>query len=600
MFNIAPAIADSLALHTVAIALFGVSLKRGGLRRGLAASAVAAIVAWSLAAQTFLVLAVPIALTVALGLIVAMPREARWKRVGLALAPTAIVLAVGGAAYALGIMTNTAAMMFPAEMNHAVPRTAYMISILFQHEAHGWMGPALAGAAAFGLVTGLARRDGRRTFVIVAFALTPHLMAVVAFLATSGTWVYPVPLYFELGQWPLYALLGVAGLAWLMRLLAAGVVWAVARIAAFCRGPEPLRKARVDAVPMRLAGATPGLPALRNGRWHLWVAAGGLVAVAVAVHVQPQVPRNDNFGHPPVANRMTDIMARDIGLTKAGTFRGYEATFAGYGGPDGLPADHITQVVHDDKVVKAMGNTMRDVYLWYFDIPTIDEYNPLTSPAFYAVVSRLLSRPRDNQTRNDLMLSRPNLGLLASLGVRYVVADEMLPAPAVQVSAVAIDGVRPLQLYDLPRPNVGDYSPAMPIVVSSATTALAEMGRKDFDFGRQVVLFSDVGGPLVAASRARVDVVVDGYMVEAASAGRSLLLLPIQYSHCIHVDTLRGAPPRLVRANLAQAGLVFEGETAVRLSPRPGIVDNPWCRLDDAREMRALGLANIGTGGTEF
>jgi hypothetical protein len=132
------------------------------------------------------------------------------------------------------------------------------------------------------------------------------------------------------------------------------------------------------------------------------------------------------------------------------------------------------------------------------------------------------------------------------------------------------------------------------VVVSTAAEALAKMAHADFDYRRRVVLFSGVGVPLVPVLRARLDVTVDGYRLEAESAGQSILLLPLQYSQCMEVETLHGEAPRLLRANLAQAALLFDRETSVHLLTQLDIFRNSWCRFDDAREALQFGIKEIG------
>jgi hypothetical protein len=89
---------------------------------------------------------------------------------------------------------------------------------------------------------------------------------------------------------------------------------------------------------------------------------------------------------------------------------------------------------------------------------------------------------------------------------------------------------------------------------------------------------------------------VDGYGIQAQSPSRSLLLLPIQFSNCIKVESPSGDAPRLLRANLAQAALVFEGQIDIRLRARADIFGRSWCRHQDAGDARRINLKSIGRG----
>lgn len=581
IFNIGPNMAEAFAAHTAAVACFGFALRGSLARRLLAGTTLATLVLWSMATQpTYLVALAPFALAMATGMILTIPEPRfRTRRMIVALIPLAVVLALGGMAYLLGVMTNTAAAMFGHEMNQTIPRLASLVSIAFQGPVHGWLGPALVAAAGVGLVVNLATPPGgaggaremsvpqpfhhglagavgaKRRAMIAVLAVLSQVVIAAVFLATSGSWTFPVPYYFEIEFWPLYGL------------------YAAEALILF----------------------TAVMPRLRPKQKAAAAAAFAIAAGAAFVHLQPNIPRNDGFGRRPATNQFTTIMARDLGLTPGGQFKGYAATFAGYGGAEGPPADWITLVLNDDKVVRATGNFLRMAALWHFNIPTLEEYQPLTSPAYYAVTSRLLSRPQDRQTRNIPMLSKPHLPLLRSMGVSHVITDEALPE-GVERARMQVDGLLPIRLYELSDPNRGDYSPNEAVVVPTAAEALNEMSRDGFDFRRQIVLFADPGGALVPASSARLEVVVDGYRIAAQSPGRSLLLLPIQFSHCMRVEAPAGTPPRLLRANLAQTALLFEGQIDIRLRIRAELFSGSWCRLQDAGDARRMDLRSIERG----
>ena len=87
-----------------------------------------------------------------------------------------------------------------------------------------------------------------------------------------------------------------------------------------------------------------------------------------------------------------------------------------------------------------------------------------------------------------------------------------------------------------------------------------------------------------------------GYIhVQARSRGTSLLLLPLQYSHCLQLETddTSDSPPRLIRVNLMQAGLVFAKSFEGRLRFANGSFANPYGRIQDYFEMKAFGLHQI-------
>ena len=89
----------------------------------------------------------------------------------------------------------------------------------------------------------------------------------------------------------------------------------------------------------------------------------------------------------------------------------------------------------------------------------------------------------------------------------------------------------------------------------------------------------------------RSDLVVErgGYRVNADSPGTSLLVLPIEYSHCLRPDLISSVAtrPRLLRANLAMAAILFTAHIEGTLLLRYGPLSSA-CRMEDWREADAL------------
>ena len=80
-----------------------------------------------------------------------------------------------------------------------------------------------------------------------------------------------------------------------------------------------------------------------------------------------------------------------------------------------------------------------------------------------------------------------------------------------------------------------------------------------------------------------------GLSLRASSVGESLLVLPVQYSHCWQ---LRDAPnATLFRANLMQLGIRFKGELKAQLRQVFGPVWHSHCRILDARDMERLRIS---------
>ena len=156
-----------------------------------------------------------------------------------------------------------------------------------------------------------------------------------------------------------------------------------------------------------------------------------------------------------------------------------------------------------------------------------------------------------------------------------------------QPATARLNSGRKFLLYEFKNPNVGHYSPTSAIKVLSAPKMIDRMSEDDFDFARTVLVQEDINVPLVKASRSRMDVIRGGVRVRGSSSGTSILLLPMQYSHCLALESNGDA--RLIRADFLFAGLVFSGniEAKIKLSLSPL---NPRCHSADKADLANLGV----------
>ena len=105
--------------------------------------------------------------------------------------------------------------------------------------------------------------------------------------------------------------------------------------------------------------------------------------------------------------------------------------------------------------------------------------------------------------------------------------------------------------------------------------------------------------PLVTGISSELRVFRDRLVVTAESAGTSLLVLPLEFSHCLDLRVTSGAPVRLLRANINQAALLLSGRSQSRsfgIATRLGISDVAYttskmrvpcsCPMSDGRTDR--------------
>jgi hypothetical protein len=95
---------------------------------------------------------------------------------------------------------------------------------------------------------------------------------------------------------------------------------------------------------------------------------------------------------------------------------------------------------------------------------------------------------------------------------------------------------------------------------------------------------------LVSASRSRLFALGDGYRLSASAPGTAMVVLPVQFSHCWQIENMANTdPPRILRANIIQTGVLFKNKVDVRLR----FDFEPWkatCRLLDAGDLTLFGF----------
>ena len=82
------------------------------------------------------------------------------------------------------------------------------------------------------------------------------------------------------------------------------------------------------------------------------------------------------------------------------------------------------------------------------------------------------------------------------------------------------------------------------------------------------------------------------YRLRASSAGRSILLLPVEFSRCLDISDAAGGTPRLFGADLLLTGVLFERQLDARISFHTGPFRNSRCRLDDLADSNSMAMSN--------
>jgi hypothetical protein len=237
--------------------------------------------------------------------------------------------------------------------------------------------------------------------------------------------------------------------------------------------------------------------------------------------------------------------------------------------------------------------------LWAKGIATVHEYSQLATPQAFYTLYAVFQNPVTGHLNGFVPFPGPSWSTyfktLQLFGARYYFADPAHPEIATQAHMAG----HPLttmprrpstgepglwQIYELPRPNIGNYSPTEVVTAESAAELTARMREEKFDFTKQVVLSTPIREPLVAARNMRLSLIRGGLHVSGTSDGTSLVVLPQQFSNCLRA---RDSRVRIVRADLMMTGVIFSDEIDTDILFDYGIF-TPGCRWIDLADLQRL------------
>jgi len=431
---------------------------------------------------------------------------------------------------------------------------------------------------ALGWLLGLLTFCGRARVLVVAGAVTCGALLVeilvYLLLPKNASWSLPLPTYAEQSLFALFLVSAVAGYWGALR---AAALWArnASGWPAILHRPNGVKATSWD----RLAKAA---------------AAFVIVAVVPAAVVNyainrpwwmPDVYNEPWPNEPELAQLLTDNISESIGRP----FRG-AVLFDFY--------SYSIHLTHDN--------------LWIRSVPTIVQYGQLVTPQSTYFNAAVL--------KNDARIMGPNgfmpfvspypevfSRVLPMLGTRYFVVGthwdpfDFIPLayevgqslasqsgyPVIALPQGAHHRVVPTSawyIYELSRPNVGNYSPTQTLTAETGGAAAAIMIQPNFDFTKQVVLSTAIDKSLVPARNMQMSLVRGGLHVSGHSDGTSLVVLPQQFSHCLRA---RDGNVRLVRANLMMTGVIFSGEIDTDILFNYGVF-TPRCRWADISDIKKL------------
>jgi hypothetical protein len=463
-----------------------------------------------------------------------------------------------------------------------------------------------------GLAAGLAEVSGRPRSAQAVYRMSVAVYAGAAlvalwFLHSERTWPGPKPTYMLWYAYPLAALFAVQGIRAVAR-ADRGALFAAARtprgVAAALAIGSLLAWHAFNSSPgwAMLAGAAIAITAswlmMRAGLVRLSNAFLSIALLAALWYQADLIASGRGKSHDALErmamrpNPITEYLGDHAGLAPGARFRGYaDDAYAPPPVPKGFEDDLITRLITDWAGNWELNGNGMKLFNWSMaGIPTLSAYSPYISPLYFYLFANLLNRPSERQSVNYLTITQPDLRLLQLLGLRYLVSNQDLASPK---EAREVSRWKEFRVYELPQPNLASYTPTALIAVPDAAAAVARLREPGFDPLRQALVTETVPAGLVPAPPAKLTFVRGGFDVEASSPGRSLVILPVQFTHCLAVRAISGDGfVRLIRVNLVQTGVLFERSTSLEVRRREWPLASAECqRQDYADSVRLLQTA---------
>jgi hypothetical protein len=437
-------------------------------------------------------------------------------RLAVLVIPVGILGAIGFVQYVLALTYYTSRYVFRAEFPRVqIPDLASLLFLMKN-------GRITLATCAIGLLLGLIYTRGPPLVAVVMGVITLAVVAIAGaiYLFSEFIWWPPLPIYMELYSLPLVFIGAVAGYFGFLQWLSARYgVW-------FLHTQE-------------------------RGRISTTVIAALVVPVAIVyVAVAKSSPTPEPY---PDESAISELFAKELSIGSGSQWNG---------------SVYLHQLDYRKQLTLFT--------LWKQQIPTLNLYDKTLSPFYYFMMNRIVQWKTWDTHR------------LAALGVRYLMLpgdqaildlrqDNRDTANARIIAAYRLEPRPRLHhiflgagqgygdfawlVYELSDPNHGQYTPTTVKLAFNAKEYQQLLTQPEFDWRQHVAMEGDPG-PLTIAEDTKLYVEAGRVRVEAKNAGgRSLALLPIQYSNCLKVSGTGN--PQLVRSDLLLTGLLFSGESHI-------------------------------------
>jgi len=300
-----------------------------------------------------------------------------------------------------------------------------------------------------------------------------------------------------------------------------------------------------------------------------------------------------SLGWPPdIENEPAQIQIRETAIHPGDTFKGRSVTLLEMNHPSSIDwSNKVFPILFSDYTRSLGSDLMNDARV--FGVPVANEYGHWIAPRMLALFATAFYDKRDeiHRAAQAPRVFRPNLARL--MGTSLVVSDAPIPGET-QIYESPVS-THPLYLTRVSDTNLGQFSPTHTVLAHSAQDSLDQLQAPDFDGRTLAVVEAPIPERLVPAENVVVRIDRGPILhVTAHSSETSLLILPFGWSACLQAEG--PGLKRMVPVNLAQIGLLIEGDAAIDIRYRYGLISGSTCRKQDLESARDLGLDETATG----
>lgn len=458
-------------------------------------------------------------------------------------------IVTGWLQYVFGLILYTAANVFSAYLTGGYHSLIY-VSILFQGQipSSTW-GPSLFYTSILGTLLAVYQSAKFRSIGITILLAQLLIVGGGALLMFQPKpWIGPAPIYFEALLFPFYALF-------------------------------------TGYLIVKILGLIPSFKL--SAKWYDFsLPCIFSLVILLSVTIQPpNTVRKNSYSLPPLSTPITDILEKEIALDLNSLFWGRVINVV----PN---MDWIQQCAYFKAIDGATGNDHQSSGLWLKHIPTLHEFNQLITPSFFRIYRRFLAHSGEPFFRSWTSFSTVNLKILKLLGVRFIITT----IPEINETKLRAhlrldkNSLPDLYLHELQKTNTRGLSAKRVIRVSSFQAAENFMDSIEFNL-EDAVIISNAKSTLehyVTATKSKLSVEKGGFHLQAVSTGKTLLILPIEYSHCLNINSLSGPAPKIIRVDAALTGVIFNRNVDVLLDNMTGPFTNPRCKIADYFDFKKI------------